>query len=69
MRAFTLRSDNMTIEELTITILNLCDTLIESIIDDDEDAEDLETLLCGSRNDNSKIQVEIKIIKEDKNAE
>ena len=58
----------MTIEELTITILNLCDTLIESIIDDDEDAEDLETLLCGSRADNSKIQVEIKIIKEDNNA-
>lgn len=54
----------MTIEELTITILNLCETLIESIIDDDEDEEDLETLLCGSRNDNSKIQVEIKIIKE-----
>lgn len=68
MRAFTLRSDNMTIEELTITILNLCDTLIDSIIDDDEDEEDLETLLCGSRNDNSKIQVEIKIIKEDNNA-
>lgn len=57
----------MTFEELTGLILRLCDTLIDEIMveDEDEDTEDIITLLRGS-SDKRRIQVEIKVIDEER---
>lgn len=57
----------MTLEELNILILNLCNTLIDIIEDEnaeDENAEDIILTLTGT-GDKRRIQVDIKVIEEE----